>query len=317
MTRSRRSGSLLTLTGIALVLVLVPVSGALAASTATISTTPATPVSTLPPADSAPTDLGSCSMITHPGSYVLTDDIETRQRTCLRIEADDVTLDGAGHVVDGHEFRENTTGIAVTGRNVTVRNVTAVNWTFGIEYENASAGTVTNVMTWRTGDGVSVSRSPRMRLRRVTATNGFTGIAVSNSDGSRISDSVVHDTSTSGVFVADSRRVTVTNASVVRSKIGVALLGNRNGNVADTVVRSTADGILLVDSRDNTIRNATLTNPTESAVVTRSNATETESSVAMGTGRFRTRPELRRGPLRKRRTRKTGRVYGFSSGPAG
>jgi nitrous oxidase accessory protein NosD len=231
--------------------------------------TPATPAF-----DGHPTHLDSCSEITESGRYVLTDDIDSRSESCIRIEADDVILDGGNHVVDGHEFRENTTGVSVTGRNVTVRDLTALNWTFGVTYEGARSGTVRNVTTWRTGDGVTVSDSPETRVERVTATNGFTGIFVRNSDGSRVSNSVTRDTSSIGVFVADSGNVTVTNASVVRSETGVALLGEQNGEMSDSVVRSTGEAVLLVDSHDNVIRNATLSNPDGAAVVTRSNASD-------------------------------------------
>lgn len=222
--------------------------------------------------DGHPTHLDSCSEITESGRYVLTDDIESRSESCIRIEADNVILDGGNHVVDGHEFRENTTGVSVTGRNVTVRDLTALNWTFGVKYEGARSGTVRNVTTWRTGDGVTISDSPKTRVEGVTATNGFTGIFVRNSDGSRVSNSVARDTSSVGMFVADSGNVTVTNASVVRSETGVALLGEQHSEMSDSVVRSTSDAILLVDSHDNVIRDSTLSNPDGAAVVTRSNA---------------------------------------------
>lgn len=231
--------------------------------------TPATPAF-----DGHPTHLDSCSEITESGRYVLTGDIDSRSESCIRIEADNVILDGGNHVVDGHEFRENTTGVSVTGRNVTVRDLTALNWTFGVKYEGARAGTVRNVTTWQTGDGVTISDSPKTRVERVTATNGFTGIFVRNSDGSRVSNSVARDTSSVGLFVADSASVTVTNASVVRSKTGVALLGEEGSEMSDAAVRSTSEAILLVDSHDNVIRNATLSNPGGEAVVTRSNASD-------------------------------------------
>lgn len=290
MIRSRRSGSAVALVAI-LVLAPILVSGAPVPTTSDFASHSAETASQSN--DSAPTSIDSCTRITRSGHYVLSDDIETRQRACLRIEANDVTFDGAGHVVDGQVFRDGTAGIAVTGRNVTVRNVTATNWTFGIEYENASAGTVANVTTWRTADGVSVLRSPETRLRRVTATNGFTGIAMTESNGSRISDSNVRDTSSSGVFVSDSENVSLANVSVVRSKIGVALAGVRNGSMTDVVVRSTEDGILLIDSHDNTIRNATLTNPDGSAVVTRSNANANDNPIVGSRGNWTTRDASR------------------------
>ncbi|WP_227374058.1 NosD domain-containing protein [Haladaptatus halobius] len=219
-----------------------------------------------------PTRLDSCTSISEPGQYVLVSDIRSRAETCIRITADDVILDGAGHVVDGGTLRENTTGIAVTGANVTVRNLALARWTFGLRYEGAPDGVVRNMTARRTVDGVTLSSSPHARVKGVTAASGFTGVSVIESNASTVTDSVSRGLLSSGVLVGDSRRVAVSNVTVVRSETGIALLGSRRGRVEDVTVRSTRTALLLVDSRANSVVSASLSNPVGSATVTLSNA---------------------------------------------
>ncbi|WP_458205140.1 NosD domain-containing protein [Haladaptatus sp. NG-SE-30] len=221
-----------------------------------------------------PTQLESCTSISEPGHYVLASDIESPAETCIRITADDVTFDGKGHTIDGGTFRENTTGIGVTGTNVTIQNVALVRWTFGVRYDDAPDGVVRNVMTRRTVDGVTLTSSPRARIERVTTVNGFTGISFIGSDAGTVTDGEARDLLSSGILVADARGVVITDATITRAETGIALLGSRQGRVEDVVVRSTRTAaVLLTDSRRNAIVNATLSNPNSPAELRLSNAT--------------------------------------------
>ncbi|WP_458190157.1 NosD domain-containing protein [Haladaptatus sp. NG-WS-4] len=224
---------------------------------------------------SGPSRLDSCTTVSKSGHYVLERDVVSRVETCVRVTADDVTLDGAGHTVDGETFRENSTGIAVTGTNVTVRNLSLVRWTFGVRYEDAPDGVVRNVTTRRTVDGVTLTSSPRAVVERVTVVNGFTGISFVRSDAGTVTDSEMRDLLSSGLLVADARRVTTADVTVARAETGIALLGSRRSRVEDVVVRSTRTAAFLVtDSRRNVIVNATLSNPHSPAELRLSNATE-------------------------------------------
>ncbi|WP_435154454.1 NosD domain-containing protein [Haladaptatus sp. DFWS20] len=230
---------------------------------------------TSPLREAQPTRLDSCTTITESGRYVLSGDIESPAKTCIRVNADDVVLSGAGHSVDGGVFRENTTGVAVTGANVTVRNLSVRRWTFGIRYESAPDGVVRNVRTWRTVDGVTFASSPGASVTRLSAMNGVSGISFVDSDEGIVRDSTIRYQSSTGVFVADSRRVAVANATVTRTETGIALLGSRQGRVNDSVVRATGtSSLLLLDSRGNSVRNVTLSNPRRPATVLLSNATD-------------------------------------------
>ena len=140
-------------------LVAVVLAGVLAGTTPAIGS-----------ASAAPMEIDSCTTITQPGEYVLTEDItNSNADTCIAIQASDVVLDGQGHTVDGvDDFSAD--GVVVFGRdgatNVTVTNLTVTDWGTGIVYETTT-GDIRN--------SIAASNS-----RGVALTFGAGGIVVAN-----------------------------------------------------------------------------------------------------------------------------------------
>ncbi len=91
----------------------------------------------------AQTPISSCQIITSSGSYILTQDIYASD-TCLRIGADNVTLDCDGHKVIGPGVESNKIGIAggwgVPGSavNSVVKNCIVQNFTRGISFDGGT-----------------------------------------------------------------------------------------------------------------------------------------------------------------------------------
>lgn len=102
--------------------------------------------------------ISSCTIISIPGTYVLTQNIlNSSASTCINITSSDVIFDGAGYTIDGTDA-QNTSGVYVYNsasaiRNVTVKNLIVTDWTYGIYYYNAANGSITNnnalSNTWR------------------------------------------------------------------------------------------------------------------------------------------------------------------------
>lgn len=236
----------------------------------------------------SPTVVDDCTTITESGRYVIGTDVEDRTAdVCIRIAANDVTLEGRGHVVSGGRFRENTTGVLVVdAANVTVRNLTAVRWTFGVRFERAARASVAEVATWRTGNGVTLRSSPGATVTGVRTENGFSGVVLVDADGTVVHDSAASAHSEEGVLVAESHAVTLRNCTVTDSAVGVALAGTSASSLRDSTLRANRVGVLLVDSRGNDLRNLELSNDADLRLVNASRnrlpANETEA------GRWRT-----------------------------
>jgi hypothetical protein len=96
-----------------------------------------------------PEGVGDCTAITTSGVYELTDDVNdtTTDGECFNLAADDVVLDGQGHVVNG-SVAGTDTGIESANRdNVTVQNVTVVDATGfnSLRLQNVTGLTVRDV----------------------------------------------------------------------------------------------------------------------------------------------------------------------------
>ncbi|WP_435152007.1 NosD domain-containing protein [Haladaptatus sp. DFWS20] len=141
-----------------------------------------------PPTDSAldtqsVSTIGSCTKITEPGTYALGKDIhngKTRISTgCIEIRADDVVLDGRGHLLDGFGVSD-TSGVRVEGAsNVTVRNLRAKDWNRGVMVKNAEDVTIRGVDASNNAIGIDVTDAD-VRLVENVARRDLKGIVLAD-----------------------------------------------------------------------------------------------------------------------------------------
>ena len=134
----------------------------------------------------SPKQVGTDGRITEPGEYVLTDDRRIRDVTppseaMIRIESDDVTLDGRGHAVVGNGVSD-TTGIAVAGdrtlTDVTVRNVSLAAWEFGLHLRDVGRATVRGVRAERNSYGLLFEDVTQTDIDDCTVRENLIGVTV-------------------------------------------------------------------------------------------------------------------------------------------
>ncbi|SIQ78293.1 copper-binding protein (NosD) [Haladaptatus litoreus] len=125
--------------------------------------------------------IGSCTKITSPGHYTLGQDInngKTRISTgCIDIRADNVVLDGNGHVLDGFGVSDTTGVLVENASNVTVRNLRVQDWNRGIAVRNAENVAVRNVDASNNAIGIDVAGSDA-RLVGNTARGDLKGLVL-------------------------------------------------------------------------------------------------------------------------------------------
>jgi len=114
--------------------------------------------------------INSCTNITSPGTYILTQNIinSTANDACIKIKSSDVVFDCAGYTIDGVDTPYNdgivvhfNESVALT--NVTVKNVTLTDWDYGIIYKNVSNGKIASVTAssnneWEHGIHIDVDK---------------------------------------------------------------------------------------------------------------------------------------------------------------
>lgn len=208
------------------------------------------------------TTIDSCTTITEPGAYRLTDSIENSTAdVCIDIQASDVRFDGNGYTVDGNITRQAVLerlagplpsegigiGVNLGGSssvsNVTITDATASDWFLGVLVRNASDASVHNVTSTASGIGVLLDATTETHVERSTASNNVnSGIFVAGSSDRRGNNTITNTTASQndryGVLILDSPSSTVRNVTA-------------NGN--------TFTGFEIVNSSYTTVQNVTAT----------------------------------------------------------
>lgn len=129
-------------------------------------------------------EVASCTTITEPGRYELTADIVNDREThlsesCIRIESDDVVLDGAGHRVDGRSV-SGTIGVHVAGSgqltNVSVIRLTVSDWDWGIHYEGVTGGEIREAAVEFNAAGITLAGTQEITARDNVVSNNGIGV---------------------------------------------------------------------------------------------------------------------------------------------
>lgn len=202
-------------------------------------------VASVQPSATAENGIDSCTTIDSSGRYVLTSDITNSSASrCIEVQADDVTIDGNGHVVSGAVEGPDGPGVSAVYAdgvsNLTVTDVTLRDWTSGVYYRNGAGGAV----------------------RNVTAVRNSIGVAVVETDGVLVAANTLRhnrnpdeDVDGAGVVVTDSTNVTVRNNVAVDNyddvrtygaSDGVVVVGNRLSETAANA--DTGSGVVFRDA---------------------------------------------------------------------
>ncbi len=211
MASITRSGSLLRVLGLMLVLTLLP-------------------------AVHAATAVNSCTVISSPGYYVLnTSIINSTAKVCINISSSNVVFDGAGRVIDGVDNSSYTYGIyvpvisGVAFTNITVKNVTLTDWYGGI-YFTAGKGAVAGVTaSSNIYSGIQVDGQDNT----ITGSNAsFNSYGIITGSRNNLSDNLIEGNN-HGIYISG-RNNTIINNRILNSKI--------NGIY---IYRSTASGNII------------------------------------------------------------------------
>lgn len=147
------------------------------------------------------TEIDSCTTITEPGRYVLTADIMDDQSThlsesCIRIEADDVILDGNGHQVDGRGV-SGTVGVSVASSgqltNVSVTGLRVTDWDWGIYYDGVTEGQIRGVTAKHNGAGVSLNDTQEVSVQDNEISYNGIGLFVLDAANNSIRHNTISD----------------------------------------------------------------------------------------------------------------------------
>jgi parallel beta-helix repeat protein len=210
-------------------------------------------------------DEDETASINESGQYVLAAGVSDN-RTCIEIDADDVVLDGQGHVVEADDPDRSVNGIVANDvRNATVRNVEVRGWdssfSYGLLFGFVTDGEISDVVAADNGggvyldkfnDGITVSDSTAVR-------NDGYGFFLRDATDSRLHDNTAAENGRGGIQSNAGVNNTLRN-NTARDNGGDGVRLNDNfGNEETLVVNNTASnnagaGFFTGDGDNNTLR---------------------------------------------------------------
>ena len=206
-----------------------------------------------------PIEINSCTRISSPGEYVLTQSITNSGVTsCINITSSDVIFDGGGYTVDGNGLTNY--GLAVNNVNhITVKNLVVQDWnTRAVNIVNSNNNNFDNI-TVKSGnyDGFSLQNSNNNILRNIKALNtGNVGFVFENSYGNDLKDSIFQNNAWEDFDIYLTGGVSGCNNEVSNVSLTKYQLYYYNKSV--TLKDIYAGAIYLCNADNSTVTNATV-----------------------------------------------------------
>lgn len=242
--------------------------------------------------DSTATEIDSCTTITESGTYTLTTDIENSDaETCIQIEANDVTFDGAGHTIDGIDG-SGTDGIDIQGANVTVTENVVTDWETGINVDTNDVAISNSVVeSNRVGIYLELVRDVTVAANEIRAngagiyafvsseltiadnavtSNRDVGIAIDDTSLSVISNNTVTGNDGAGIYLLEFAGAnTLSGNDVSGNEYGLRLRSSFSTFAENTVASNNSKADFYVESLDeiNLVNNTLENFTTDSAIV--------------------------------------------------
>ena len=267
-----------------------------------------------------PTPIDGCTTITEPGAYEITRDIQvTGESTCIQIEANDVSLDGRGHVIDGGGNAK--VGIragellAIGVDDVSISNLRLTGFReAGVSYEDATGGTIRNVEVTHSQTGFQLLNGRHLQVTGCAgtentefgffATDGSSDNVVSKSDftsngavgllvtefglDNTVRQNEIADNGRSGISFGDGSdgAEIVGNNTRDNGGHGIAIGELSNATVSrNRTVGNAADGISLHEVEDSLlVRNKSFRNGDDGISVVDSDNNRLERNVVRNNG---------------------------------
>jgi parallel beta-helix repeat protein len=212
----------------------------------------------------AETVINNCSILGAAGeTYSLANDVfNSTNMTCMRFNADNVTLDCNGHVLDGI-YVNGALAVYADGRtNVTVKNCNLTRWWYGVYLSVTTRSLVENTNSSYNYWGAYLTASSNNNISRSGFFENFRdGILLTTfSSRNTIENSHSRNNDYNGIYIASSHWNNLTGLSVYSNSLsGINISSSSNNTVLlGELYSNTKNGIFMGSSSEgNVIENTT------------------------------------------------------------
>ena len=202
-------------------------------------------------------------------TFTLTTDVfET-----IQIDEDNLTLDGAGHTIDG--LGSGFSGVHLSGRTgVTIKNVDVQGFGyFGIHLSNSSGNNLSGNTVPNNRSGIYLRYSSYNNLSGNTSSNSHIGIHLIYSNNNKLTDNIVTDGPdySHGIYLSNSSYNNLSGNTADRNYYNGIYILSSSGNTTDS---NTQNGIFLAHCTSNILTGNTVSNNPNGIVLGKSSNNE-------------------------------------------
>lgn len=259
---------------------------------------------------SAQRGIDGCTVITAPGTYVLTQDIEHdgSGQACIQIRSGNVTLDGQGHTITTSQEDEDR-GIYVVGssaidhiQDVTIQNVEITGFEDGIVVQQTDASSIHDTKITQNAEHGITANGDRIRVGPGNTVTGNTIGIATRGVRNEVVGNTVSGNGDRGIYVRDQSDRAVVTSNVVTDHTGTdfpnsvadpgivvdELTGiDSQHTVWGNTLRRNGIGILLIKTTANSVHSNTIEASENTAIRLQGGAVENtirENDIASGIG---------------------------------
>ncbi|MEK6933287.1 MAG: NosD domain-containing protein [Nanoarchaeota archaeon] len=202
-------------------------------------------------------EVSDCTTINIPNSvYTLKNDIFNRIYNCFIIKADNVTLDGAEHFIDGDNRYLNYAIIVESVKNATVKDLLIKEFSYGIFLNNSFYSAIENLSIMKAWEGIHLSSSSGNKIINNNLNNNtFGSIVIYNNSNNNLilRNNIEKDIDGYGILIEESKDNNLTENILKDNLAGIYLLKSSGNTVNKNTAKGNGNGIGGVITSKNSI----------------------------------------------------------------
>lgn len=201
-------------------------------------------------------EVSDCTTINIPNSvYTLKNDIFNKIYNCFIIKADNVTLDGASHFIDGGDKYLTYAVIAENAVNVTIKNLFIKDFYYGLFLNNTFNSKIENLFIINAWEGIHLSSSSGNKIINNNFKNNTFGSIViyNNSNNNMIFRNNIEKDYGYGILIEESKDNNLTENILKDNLAGIYLLKSSGNTVNKNTAKGNGNGIGGVITSKNII----------------------------------------------------------------
>ncbi len=204
--------------------------------------------------------VSSCSVLNDDNKeYVLTKNL-TSSSTCIKIDADNVVLNGDGFTLTGNNKREESGVYVKSNSNIEIKNIEINNFYTGIEVESSSDIEVKNVEIHNSKNAVHFTAVTSSLINEINAQSSNIGVLLTTSSNNKILNSLMENNEVGIKLAVSSDNIVKNNKIMHNTNYGILLDSSSYNRIINDILDDNKKGIKMEQSLNNIVSDTSIIN---------------------------------------------------------